>query len=334
MTRPVFYYANGTSFFWNYFGEMWGPASTPGGQPVCNIKGLGGQHFPWDGYIPEDPFPLLLDPTLWAYDRVQYPASTISMNISISIGVDYVVNKVLATPVGTPFTLGGYSQGAAVMHRVVNETRQGRLSNRRADLRGCVTFGAPTRETNHLWPGAAGWSGADDVPGSTRGGHGVFPPIFRMVNTEDHVWDFANPREVITSMGDSPVGWLMQNIVGGSLNTLLNLIPTALGLVPMLSYNASIMPPPSVPTNPANPAQWAYTDPVTGAVTYHDGAGHTMYPYFPPPNADGSIPSTGDTSYQIAARYLNSVGAQIKAEQEFTPPLSGVTPSTAWVQSA
>lgn len=333
--RPVLYYANGTNYMANYFGQQLGAVSSPGSQPTVNVKGLGGQYFPWDGFIPTDPFPLLLDPTLWAYDRVQYPASTISMNVSITIGVNYVVDKILATPPGTPFSLGGYSQGAAVMHRVVNETRQGRLSGRRADLRACVTFGAPTREANHLWPGAPGWSGADDVPGSTRGGHGVFPGIFRMVNTEDHVWDFAMPGEPITSVGDSLVGLAVSAFVGLSLNSLINLIPTLIGIIPFMNYSNSVaVPPPGVPRNPDKSFQWAYTDPVHGAVTYHNGGGHTCYPFFPPPDANGVVPSTGDTCYQIAARYLNSVGAQIKAEQDYVPPLEGVTPQMSWVQTA
>lgn len=334
MTKPVFYYANGTNFISNLFGEQFQPVSSPGG-PTFNIRGLNGQFFEWDGYILSDPFPKLLDPALWDYDRVQYPASTISMNLSIQVGVEYIVQKILDTPVGTPFAVGGYSQGAAVAHRLVGETRAGRLMNRRQDLRACVTFGAPSRETNHTWVGSSGWSGADDVPNSTRGGHGTFPPLFRMQNTEDLVWDFVMPNEPITSVGDSFFGKLLQNFVGGSLNTFFNLIPTLLGVIPFLLYSAAVaVPPPGVAKNPADATQWAYTDPVTSTVRYFAGGGHTMYPFFPPPAADGSIPASGDTSYQIAARYLNSVGQRIYDELNFTPVLDGVTPSTVWVQTA
>jgi hypothetical protein len=64
------------------------------------------------------------------------------------------------------------------------------------------------------------------------------------------------------------------------------------------------------------------------------GGGHVMYPFFPPPNADGSIPSSGDTAYQIAAKYLNTVGQQIYALMNPTVPTRPIEkPTYQWFSS-
>ena len=90
MTLPIFYYAQGTSWLFNELGitvsqalndpyiEVFGQVVRQGAPTLpSHVKGLDGQIFPWDGAIPNDPFPLMLDTDLWQYKRVQYPASAI-----------------------------------------------------------------------------------------------------------------------------------------------------------------------------------------------------------------------------------------------------------------
>lgn len=335
MALPVFYYANGTAFGSNIFrNEMFLPFSGTGSD--LQVKGVNGEYYDWNGYIPADPFPRLLSTSLWQYARVPYPASALAMLVSIKIGVDWVVNQVLTTTTpGTAFAVGGYSQGACVAIGVVLETLgAGRLASRASDLRACVTFGSPVREVNHTWPGASGYSGAGDIFGSTRGGHGIFPANLRIQNTPSYVYDFVMPNEVITGIGDSPGGILTQLFVGGAISNVLTAIPGLLGFAAFLQSALGIaVAPASVPRNGANLAQAVITNPLTGGTSFLDGGGHVLYPFFPPPDANGIIPSTGDTCYQIAARYLNSVGAQIYDQMHPTVPAPTTAATYQWFTS-
>jgi hypothetical protein len=331
MTLPIFYYASGTAYLWNTPPIVFGP---PTPAPV-NVKGLDGKVFLWEGGIPNDPFPRLLEPTLWNYERVQYPAQAALGGLSIEAGVDYVISRVTQTPVGTPFAVGGYSQGGAVSSRIYNECRQGRLADRRADLRAVVTFGNPMRQQGHTFSGSSGYSGACDVLGDTRNGHGAFPvwasddyfglltsPFIqrfaRLQNTEDLMWDFTMPNEVASGMGSSTFESLfLQNLAGDGLrlsplNLIVGLAASVVNGV-LAKVNQWSTAPLGVPQNGDLLVQ--IVDALTGAITYSGGGGHVMYPFYPPPNSDGSIPETGDTCYQLAAKYLNTVGARIFDEQ-------------------
>lgn len=342
MTLPVFYYAVGTSWMFNSLGiqltqdfsniyvEFLGFTLGQPAPPIVfgNVKGLNGEYFFWNG---DDVFPLLLDSTLWSYQRVPYPASAAFIGPSIEAGCNYVVNQVLATPPGTPFALGGYSQGAAVMARVLMETRNGRLADRRADLRAMVTFGSPMREAGHTFPNSSGYSGALDIPGDTSSGGGTFPSLLdfglgdtfvrrfaRLENTEDFVWDFTMPNEVISGVGDSPDGKLMVEFTKNSLRQIPIAVAPLIGRVMLDAdslWNTLGVAPPGVPQQDN---KVKVIDPVTGEERILSGGGHIMYPLFPPPNADGSIPTEGDTCYQIAAKYLNTVGARIYDERNPT----------------
>lgn len=326
MALPIFYYANGTAF--GLFGDLFPLSGTTGD---LQVKGVNGEYYDWTGYIPDDPFPRLLSTSLWRYARVPYPASGIAMALSIKQGIDWVVGQVLASDPGTPFAVGGYSQGACVAAGVVNEVRQGRLSARAADLRACVTFGSPVRETNHTWPGSSGYSGSGDIAGSTGGGHGLFPANLRMQNTPSYMWDFVMPNEIITCIGDSPTGQLIQNFVGGAITPLLTLVPTLLGFIPfILAAGGIAVAPESIARNGANLAEAVITNPLTGGTTNLPGGGHTLYPFYPPPNADGTIPSSGDSTYVVAARYLNNVGAQIYDQMHPTVPAPTTSATYQW----
>lgn len=331
MALPTFYYSNGTAFVANFFGNGLGPI---GGGVDLKIAGLNGEFYSWDGAVATDPFPSLLSPSLWQTVRVPYPASVVGMLASIQLGVEYVVGQVLDTPRGTQFAVGGYSQGAAVAAGVVNECLRGRLSSRAADLRACVTFGSPVREINHTYPGSSGYSGAGDIAGSTSGGHGIFPANLRMRNTPSYMWDFTMPNEIISGVGDSITGQLLQNFVGGAITPLLTAIPTLLGIIPFLAATGAIaVAPASVLRNATNLAEFVVTNPVTGSTTPHAGGGHAMYPFFPPPNADGTIPASGLTAYQVAATYLNSVGAQIFDQNNPSVPVPTTPPTFQWFSS-
>ena len=349
MTLPVFYYACGTNYLWNT-----PPIVIPMGTPTpINIKGLDGAVISWDGDIPNDPFPRLLEPTLWNYERVQYPAQGIWAGVSVEAGVEYIISRVTQTPIGTPFAVGGYSQGAAVASRIYNECRQGRLADRRADLRAVVTFGNVMREQGHTFPDSSGYSGACDIPGDTRNGHGVFPTwesddyfgmltspfiqrFARLRNTEDLVWDFTMPNEVASGMGSStPESMMLQNLVGDGLRlTPLNFIASLVeaivtGLLAKLGEWAAA--PFGVPQDGNLLVE--VVDALTGVVGYRTGGGHVMYPFYPPPNSDGSIPESGDTCYQLAAKYLNTVGARIYDELHPTVVLPAGRAAFSWFTS-
>lgn len=356
---PVFYYAQGTSWLWNMFGvtvmtiggigievNLFGNNLTVIPNPPVSpsyVKGLDGEFYYWDGYIPNDPFPRLLSPLLWQYKRVPYPASTVFIGPSIEYGVDWIIADIEKTPIGTPFALGGYSQGAAVMSRIYDECRRGRLVNRRHDLRAVVTFGNPMRQDGHTFPGSSGYSGSCDIPSDTRSGGGIFPApgsfqiwepyiarFSRLTNTEDLFWDFTMPNEVISGVGNSDDGKSMQ----GYTREGLRLIPLG-ALAGFFTGWINILSKWGIPPKGLNQRNGNVitNDPKTGAEIALPGGGHTLYPHFPPPNSDGSIPTSGDTCYQIAAKYLNKVGAAIYDERNPTVPAPTNPISYQWFSS-
>ena len=351
MTLPIFYYAQGTSWFWNWAGitinltvtgiNLFGlqiGASPPAN--LGNIKGLDGQTFAWTG---QDPFRKLLNPALWQTKHIDYPASTIFMGPSIVNGVEQIVADIKLQPVGTPVALGGYSQGAAVMSCVYNEFRNGRLRDRRNDLRAVVTFGNPMREAGHTYPGSSGYSGACDINNDTRNGHGTFPAIqeipvvnpfvrqfARLQGTEEFFWDFTMPNEVISGVGDSPNG---KYLINYTLQGLTQVPILALPLISQASalWNTFGKAPFGVPQDSNYFVR--LVDAITGEILHMPGGGHVMYPFYPPPNSDGSIPETGDTCYQLAAKYINSIGQKIYDQAHPTVPAPIYKPSYQWFSS-
>lgn len=321
MTLPTFYYANGTAVFANFWGTIIGPI---GGGSNYHVKGVNGEFYEWDGAVSTDPFPQMLDTSLWRWERVPYPASAVDMATSIKQGVDWTVEQILDT--AGPFALGGYSQGAAVMSNVYNECRQGRLVERRQDLRACTFFGNPMRQQGKTFKGASGYAGAFDVPNSTTGSHGCFP--VRLQNTEDFVYEFVMPNEVITGVGDSRVGQLfvsaagkfLVNDYGGALFDILSSASSSL-----LGING----PTVLSVLSAAAGTVTVTDPYNNASVSLSGGGHVRYPFDPPPNADGSNGS-GDTCYQIAVKYLNQVGAQIYSQMNPTVPVPTKPATYSW----
>jgi hypothetical protein len=349
MTLPIFYYAKGTTWFWNWggitvnndlsginlFGYQLGVAPPAiGGY----LKALDGKTIAWGT---EDPFPQFLNPALWRTKNVNYPAQTAFMGPSIVDGVNQIVADIKLQPVGTPVALGGYSQGAAVMSCVYNEFRNGRLRDRRSDLRAVVTFGNPMREAGHTYQGSSGYSGACDIFGDTRSGHGTFPALqdipvvnpyvrqfARLQGTEEFFWDFTMPNETISGVGDSANGKKLVN--NFTLQGLTQFPIFALAFIQEAAalWNNFGKAPLGVPQNADNLVQ--RIDALTGAISYVPGGGHIMYPFYPPPNSDGIIPGTGDTCFQMAAKYINSVGQKIYDQAHPTVPAPIYKPSYQW----
>jgi hypothetical protein len=322
MALPKFYWANGTSFVFDFFGSTVGALFNPAD---WNIRALDGKTIYTDRTVVNDPFPNLLDTTLWQPIRVPYPAVLVDGLSSINYGVNWIIDDILNSPVGTPFALGGYSQGAVCAGFVYDQCRQGKLSNRRADLRAVVTFGSPIRELNHTWPGASGFNGAIDIDGSTTSSHGAFPPEYRLKNTESLVWDFVNPKEVSTCMGDSQLGLAIQTALRYTLQN--NIIGFSASIIPIILAGGL-----SFIQNLFSLTE-TITDPVTGATFAMGGGGHSLYPYLPPPLANGSFPASGDTSYMVAAKYLRTVGQQIYDQMNPTVPNPTTRPTYQWFSS-
>lgn len=336
MTRPKFYYCHGTEYLISI--KLGDTVYGLGGNGPINrwVKGINNDFIYW-GNFADDVFPFMLDQTLWEPHPITYAASTIGIGISIESAVSEIIADIKSSPIGTPWAAGGMSQGACVASRIYQETRSGQLVDRRHDARAFIGFGNPMREINKTFPGGFGWSGALDIPGapngphSTTNGHGAFPSLdslspadlfinrfARLQNTEDHFWNFAMPNDVFTSVGDSPVGQFIQ------LGTRegLRIIPIGAVLAILAGWFTTLAENAIAPFGVAQNSnkEVLVTDPKLGTTSVAPGGGHGMYAWFPPPNADGSIPSSGDTCYQLAAKYINRVGQQIYDELNPQPP--------------
>jgi hypothetical protein len=309
MALPTMYYAGGTAYLAEFLDT---PIFKLTGEPVTtHIRNLSGGFITWDG---DDPFPLLIDPALCSYRYVDYPAATVNMGGSIAEGVRWTINEIKNKP--GEVILAGYSQGACVAAGVYDAFRQGELAYRRKDLRAMVTFGSPVREAGHTFIGSSGYSGIFDINGSSRGGRGLFPN--RLKDTEPFVYDFVMPGDVFTCVGDHPAGKLWTQAAGFLLsNNLILAAASVLSVLPSIFEAAG---------------QVSIVNPYTGLTQMLSGGGHIMYPFFPPPNSDGS-PGSGDTCYQIAARYINTVCQQIKEQNNPTVPAPTTPAGYQWFSS-
>lgn len=334
MSRVKFFYAHGTAYLFRWYGV---PLSlnigggTEGGigaaQPAYDqqyfVPGLGGATHFWNGSVPADPFPDMLDSSVWDVVRIQYPASFFPLGLSVQAGADEVIGLINAMPAGTPFALGGYSQGAAVMASVVDEMQTGSLTSRYSDFLGGVTFGNPRRKTDWRGPVGGTWSGAMDVPGSNTGGHGSFPTTGlwpRMTDPPDTWVDFAAPGDIFTSVGNSSagVGWTACNDVALDLSQSHLLTYLLTGLLDDIATGFNYF---FIENGSGGPINY-FLDAISEPRSY-SGYGHTIYPFLPPPNTDGSYPVTSavvdgqtylipaaDTCYQVALKYLSGLAGE------------------------
>lgn len=279
MPKPVFFYATGTAFFTEILGIRVSPI---GGGVNIHLERNGNKYY-WNGAVTNDPFYRVLDPQIWDSRKIEYPAAVFPMGTSIDIGVANVISQINNLPAGTPFALGGYSQGASVMSKVYTQIRSGSLTSRAASFKGGVMFGNPSRQQDFLAPGLT-WSGSWDVPGSTTGGHGCFPASLRLTGCEYGKWrEYVNEREVITSVGNSAKGTAFCNLVG-YLTGQLDPVASIAALLDVNWINA-----------------------LGDAVAVTD-FGHVAYPWFPPPCSPGvTYPPTQASGYELAYQFLDSI---------------------------
>ena len=335
MSKPVFYYAHGTAYTVGIDFDaaltllLTGQSAPVPGTSIL-VSGLNGVSKAWNLAVPRDPFPDLMNRNLWDVQRIAYPAASLAMGVSISTGATTVINKINALPAGTPFALGGFSQGAAVMSSVLRELQTGSLTSRYSQLLGGVTFGNPRRKTNWRGPIGGTWSGSWDVPLSTTGGHGSFPTTGfwpRLTNPPDTWVDFAAPGDIFTSVGDSSVGlaWTAGNDVFLDLsqsNALSYFLSGMTGAI-LSATQAAV----------AIGGSLNYLVDAANAAFSASGGGHVIYPFLPPPNSDGSYTTTpviangqtylkpvGLTCYQLALQYLDGLANQWSVAPIVTPP--------------
>lgn len=330
-TRPVFLYCTGTSFAFSAFGNVlptfndrsvsnfasfWGDLEVNPGKEAqtTQVAGLNGQRFPWtSGEVFNDPFPFMLDQRVWESRRVVYKASAITllttsppsffggMGVSIDDGIAKVIAQINGLTPGTPFALGGYSQGAAVMSGVYNQIRNtgGVLKGREPDFLGGVMFGNPRRQINFRGPIGGTWSGSWDDPNSNANGGGSFPggsfKYARLEGCDATKWvEFTAPGDIFSSTGSTSIGslWSQGNaalleITPASLGVLVNIVAKLITgggfTAPIVAaIEAAINGPAGVTNYVLDAARVGFGAP---------GGGHVLYPHLPPPNNIRATPS-------------------------------------------
>lgn len=342
MSKIPFFHCTGTSYGFSLFDGAISAASAASGRwfwgdPSVNptqgtggnlVAGLGGKNYSWDGEVFNDPFPFMLNPDVWEPIRVVYPAANATflsggtlvggMGASIDAGISKVIARINALPLGTPFALGGYSQGAAVMSGVYNELRSGSLTSRFPSFIGGTMFGNPRRQVNHRGEVGGTWSGAWDDPGSNSGGHGSFPatgPWARLSGCDGTKWiEFTAPDDIISSTGDTPTGtrWTQGN------DALLGLFQSEYtGTVLFEGVLGALFPGFVSPIVTAiNQAftlagRLNFFEDVTGNIGSFPGAGHVIYPVLPPPSSSGVIPTLSrdvTTTFNATGATTNRAG--------------------------
>jgi len=350
--RPKLFYAHGTAYLIRQFedpvAELVGQFTefitrilNPGGvhEPADTgeVPGLNGFSLPWDNFPGRDPFPRLLDDNIWDAVFVNYPANQIAMGNSIDDGVTEIKRHLDDMPVGTPWALAGFSQGAGVCSSILVEAQSGSLTAHYPSFLGGVMFGNPRRKQDYRGPVGGTWSGAWDVPGSTTGGGGSFPdsgPWARLTNPPDTWVEFAAPLDIFTSTGTSAIGsaWrqandIFLNIFQPNVAAALLNLPTVADAVIQAMFDVGQV-------------ENLIVD-ALGLPWRIGGNGHTIYPYLPPPAANGVIPTTtitvngetyrapvGDTCYQIALKYLNTLAGEWSTTPIVVPEPAPIEP--AW----
>lgn len=323
MSKITFFYCTGTAYSLSILNNalkiglggqiFWGdPSVNPDklAQVTSYVAGLDGKTYPWDGSVFNDPFPFMLDTSIWEPVRIPYADAAITflsngqlvggMGASIDDGVSKVMAKIIALPPGAPFAIGGYSQGAAVMSSIYNEIRSGSLASRASSFLGGVMFGNPRRQVDFRGEVGGTWSGAWDVPGSNTGGHGSFPatgPWARLSGCEGTKWiEFAAPNDIITATGDSQTGtyWTQGN--DALLSLLYSQFAGPIVLEAILSSLPVVGPAFASPVLAALQTAGSvggamnYLIDAAGTMGAISGAGHVIYPVLPPPDANGNIP--------------------------------------------
>lgn len=142
----------------------------------------------WDQGYPAD-LARSVDPDVWEWQGVNYPATAFPMETSIAAGEAELYNLITKKYPDRTFAMIGYSQGAIVTSNIYDRLRNKDMQQYRNNFIGGVTFGNPRREEGHTIPG-----------GIDNGGHGIVTP--NLVNTEALWWDFADDSSMAGSPGD------------------------------------------------------------------------------------------------------------------------------------
>lgn len=335
MPKSVFFYATGTSYILGLFPTANGLFSV-GNFPGITIPGYNGRNGYWKGPISNDPFPSMLDPYKWTGVKINYPAASFPMLNSIGSGVANTVNAINALPKGTPFALGGYSQGAAVMSFVLKNHLQSNagtpsagvlpnITSRYGDLKAGVMFGNPCRQAGKTWGAFKSYAGGQRVASTSNAGAttitnsvGCFPSQYRLTNTPSYWFEFAGVRE------NAVQGILANNTLDAATRAVITSFPgdSRVDIVTCIDPSS---------TDGANFIQGAGTlisSNIIGLLTDFVGtvagftntlltsvnnigaafatAGHQLYPAAPP----NGYPATAPTCYQIALEYLDMIGSQ------------------------
>lgn len=329
--RVSFFYCNGTASLgpfglMNLVGSLFANLQFLLGvaQPkIVTVAGLHGRTASWQDVSPQnDPFCNLLDPNIFDARKIAYPAAALPVSKSMDTGIANVIAAINALPAGTPFALGGFSQGAAVMSTVFNEIRSGSLTTRSSSFLGGVMMGNPRRQLNYRGSVGGTWSGSIGTPGSTTGGHGAFPSTgnyARLTGCDPNKWiEFCQPGDVFAAVGDTSLETLWSQTLG---------VASALAKNDLLGFIAS---------------NWNDLDDVLGLIgdyagefTFTDaagkqflqgGGGHVAYPFFPP---EGD-PDNGLTSYQIAIKFLEAKAAEFATAPIVLPDTPITAANAGW----
>jgi len=124
-----------------------------------------------------------LDPNVWQWQPVGYPAAVYPMGRSVDAGERELERLIGFDHLPQDFALVGYSQGAIVTSRILRRVLNGDLRALQPRLKAVVHFGNPLRERGKTFPG-----------GRDPGGHGLDPDCLR--GTPDWVWELAAPGDI------------------------------------------------------------------------------------------------------------------------------------------
>lgn len=363
MAKVSFFYANGTAYLINLVelgfsinnagivrigDKVLNPVTSKG---LATVAGLNSRTATWNGEPPNDPFPFLLNPDVWAATKINYPASALGIGASVDYGITKTIDAIKALKKGTPFALGGYSQGAAVMSGVYNQIKSssGSLYSRRNEFLGGVMFGNPRRQTNFRGEIGGTWSGYWDDPNkgtasaAVSGGHGSFPasgPYARLTGSDPTKWiEFTAPNDVFSSVGDTATGqaWMNANdwLLGKAKPDIAGQFLTSAlaGLLGLTSPNWTAV----TKAFALSGADNYFLDAANNTFTI-GGAGHTSYPFLGAPSNTGVFSTTstskngktylkptGDSCYQLALKWLEG-----KATSWATAPIAISAKSTGW----
>lgn len=187
-------------------------------------------------YIPpetwqQNPFCQGLDPGAFTYVFVQGHINNIKpMGPSITQGMTILEDLINNTP--GQFAIIGTSQGALIASQVLKKLYSGQI-NRLADCVGCFFLGNPARQAGRAFPGAT----------SVSPGRGIASDSYRLSNTTDLVWEFANPGDPVCCNSTDLLGQArtasfdnLLTVWDGDLDSLSDVVDIAEDIVGFFSF--------------------------------------------------------------------------------------------------